>query len=205
MCRPQSSVSSPVLPITVSASPGRSGASPRRSLAAPVPPARATTRIAGLAATPAAGGAWRAGALGHTLATAGGFCAAGHAPDRGATSPAEEPETGPAAQHAGKIGLGNRDEAGADPDAVEALGTRIERVDALSLREAQGRFQESDGDVERRLGIIRVGDHDHRAVEHSRVPRALEEEGADEAVAVPGAPAGRDRRLGRGPRADEAE
>src|SRR5215831_6986062 len=133
MCRPQSSVSSPVLPMTVSAPPGSSGASPRRSLAAPVPPARATTRIPRLAAAPAAGGSRRAGALGHALATAGGLRAAGHAPDRRAPSPAEEPKAGSAAQHVGKISLGNGDEARADPDAVEALGTRVERIDALSL------------------------------------------------------------------------
>src|SRR4029450_7054998 len=109
--------------------------------------------------------------LGHALATAGRLRAAGHAPDRRAPSPAEEPEAGPAAQRSGKIGLGNRDEPGADPDAVEALGARIERVDALSLREAQGRFQESGGDVEQRLGIIRVGDHYDWGGEHGRAPR----------------------------------
>src|SRR5712664_941124 len=45
-CRPQTSASSPVLTTTLSADGSSEAASPRRSLAAPVPPASATTRMA---------------------------------------------------------------------------------------------------------------------------------------------------------------
>src|SRR6266478_3486804 len=44
-CRPQTSASSPVLTTTLSADGSSVAARPRRSLAAPVPPARATTRM----------------------------------------------------------------------------------------------------------------------------------------------------------------
>src|SRR5687768_1544191 len=205
MCSPQSSVSSPVLPMMVSAAGGRSGASPRRSLAAPVPPARAAIFIARLTAAPAACRARGRASFWYSLASPCRVGSPGHAPDRGPAAPAEEPEARPAAQRLGKVGLGNGNETRADPDAVECLRAGIEGVDALSLAEAQGVLEETDRDVEGRVGLVRVRCHDHRSVQHGRITRALEEKGADEPVPVPGPPAGGDGRLGRGPRADESE
>jgi hypothetical protein len=112
-----------------------------------------------------------------------------HAPDRGAAAPAEEAEARTAAERLRQIGLGNGDEAGANPDPIEPLRARVEGLDALSLREAQGMLQEMESDVEGRLGIGRLRDDDDGPVQHGRALRALEQQRADESVAVPRAPA----------------
>src|SRR5262244_803438 len=124
MWRPQTSASSPVLTTTVRSRGSRSCASPRTSFAAPVPPARATmfTTGSGLAdgARPGAGPAPR------------------RAPESGAAPPAIEAKARTVAEGGWQLGLGNRNEAGADPDPIEPLGSREHGVDLIALGQECG-------------------------------------------------------------------
>src|SRR5512144_2460066 len=94
-------------------------ASPRSSLAAPVPPASAVIFMPRWGPSVFAAGEGGAGAA----APAG-------APQRGAAAPAEEAEAGSAAEWAGQLRLWNGDEAGAHPHPVQALGPREHGLDA---------------------------------------------------------------------------
>src|SRR2546425_12362337 len=91
--------------MTVRSRGGISIARPLSSLAAPVPPASATTDM--------------------SIAT--GFA---QRPERAAAAPGVETGAVPAREVGGQRALRHRDEAEAHPDAVEALGTREERHDA---------------------------------------------------------------------------
>src|SRR6185295_14567308 len=70
------------------------------------------------------------GLAGRDGAAAGG-AASGRAPERGAAPPAEEPNSRSSSEVFRQLGLGNRDEAGAHPDAVESLRTGVDGVDAI--------------------------------------------------------------------------
>src|SRR5690348_13853809 len=104
-CRPQTSASSPVLTTTLSADGSSDAARPRRSLAAPVPPASATTRMAysgpvreteerhGFAgALPSVGGV---GAISGPPLLMNNFA---EGPERAAAAPRVEPDTGAAGE-----------------------------------------------------------------------------------------------------------
>src|SRR5260370_25587807 len=92
---------------------------PRRSLAAPVPPASAVIFMPRLRPSVFAAGEGGAGAA-----------ATGGAPQRGAAPPAEEAEARPAAKRAGQVRLRNPAEARAPPNPVQALGARGDGFDA---------------------------------------------------------------------------
>src|SRR5215510_13600720 len=86
-------------------SPGdRQAASPRSSLAAPVPPASAVTRTVSGSAL-------------------GGFA---QCPERATAPPRVETHAGTAGQRGGQRDLGYGDEAEADPHAIETLGSRVD-------------------------------------------------------------------------------
>src|ERR1700741_1668430 len=125
--RPQTSVSSPVLPMTVSSACGTHVARPRMSLAAPVPPASVTTRIS-VAEVFAQG------------------------PQRGAAAPRIESRSRPSRQLGGQGGLGHGDEAEANPHAVEAQGPREQRDDARGSGVVEDSGDKLRGDLER-LGL----------------------------------------------------
>src|SRR5262245_530697 len=159
MWRPQTSVSSPVLPMTVSSACGTHVARPRISLAAPVPPASVTTRIS-VAQVFAQG------------------------PQRGAATPRVESRAGPSLQLGGQGGLGHGDEAEANPHAVEAQGPREDRDDAGGGGVVEHRGDELRGDLER-LGV----GFQHGAVQEHGWTAPLSDHGADQTLtAVRGAP-----------------
>src|SRR5262245_38724076 len=98
---------------------------PRSSFAAPVPPARATSFTGEPldARLPSGAGAH-----------AGGGIAPRRAPQRRAAAPAEEAHAGPSPKRLGQLGLWQRNEAVADPEAIQPLGPREHRVDPGGLR-----------------------------------------------------------------------
>src|SRR5437899_2712696 len=101
---PQTSVSSPVLPMTVRSRGSTCAARPLRSLAAPVPPASVTTR----------------------MSVAGGFA---QGPERAAAAPGVEARALPAREGRRQRALRHGDEAEAHPDPVQALRSREHRDD----------------------------------------------------------------------------
>src|SRR3990167_6611253 len=112
-------------------------ASPRRSLAAPVPPASAAIFM--LAVAWVLRGAPSRGA-----------------PEGGASAPGEEAEPRPPPQPLGGRGLGGRDEPRADPRAVESLGAGEDGLDSLSGRVREPVGAEPRGDLE---GVVRSEEH----------------------------------------------
>src|SRR5262245_65274718 len=97
--------------------------SPRSSLAAPVPPARATSFTGpSLDALPSGAGAHARGGISTRCA-----------PQRGPAAPAIQSDAGTPAKTFGQFGLGHRDEAVANPDLVEPLGPRVHGVDSTLL------------------------------------------------------------------------
>src|SRR5262249_25582928 len=125
------------------------------------------------------------------------------APESGAAPPAIEAKARTVAEGGWQLGLGNRNEAGADPDPIEPLGSREHGVDLIALRQECG--DEMIGDVERQLGWRIRRNHDHGAVEHGRLASALSEERAAESVPVPRPPAARHSLDGGRPCPSKAE
>src|SRR5205823_14773531 len=121
--RPQISVSSPVLPMMVSSCWGRAEARPRRSFAAPVPPASAVTRISG---------------RGHFA----------QRPEGAPAAPRVEPDARRAREAGGQRALRHRDEAVADPHAIEALRAGEDRRDPGRRRLVERRGHELGGNLE---------------------------------------------------------
>src|SRR2546426_11298529 len=170
--RPQISASSPVLPITVSELRGTAAARPRRSFAAPVPPAIAVRR----------------------MSRGRGFP---QRPERAAAAPRVEPRARRAGEAGGQRALRHRDEAVADPYAVEALRPGEQGCDSGRRRVVKRRRHELGRDLER------VGFHDHDGAVHHRVaPAPIGHERADQTLVAAGrrerAP-GQEDRVGRGP------
>src|SRR5260370_14005051 len=89
---------------------------PRRSLAAPVPPASAVIFMPRLVPSVFAAGEGGAGAA-----------ATGGAPQRGAAPPAAEAEARPAAERAGQLRFRDPGETRAHPDPGPTLGGRAAR------------------------------------------------------------------------------
>src|SRR5262245_2057062 len=151
-CSPHTSVSSPVLPMTVSSRGSRWVARPRRSLAAPVPPARATTRMS-VAEVFAQG------------------------PERAAAAPGVEARALPAREGWRQRALGHGDEAEAHPDPVQTLRAREDRDDAGGAGVVQDGGEELRGDLQR----LFLDDDDGPVQEHRRAV-ALSDDGADQAL-----------------------
>src|SRR4029453_10324704 len=101
---PQTSVSSPVLPMTVRSRGSRCAARPLRSLAAPVPPASVTTR----------------------MSVADVFA---QGPERTAAAPGVEARALAARRGRRQRALRHGDEAEAHPDPIQALRAREDRDD----------------------------------------------------------------------------
>src|SRR5439155_254710 len=139
---PQTSVSSPVLPMTVRSRCGMHVARPRMSLAAPVPPASVTTPMS----------------VAEVLAKG---------PQRGAATP--RIETRP--RSTGQIGrqgtLGDGNEAEAHPDPVETLRAREERDDAGGAGVIEHGGDQLRGDLERLV----LDAHDGPVQQHGRTAR----------------------------------
>src|SRR5262249_53650021 len=175
MCSPQICASSPVLPMILSAPGSTSASRPLRSLAAPVPPARATRRMTRGSAEGGGGSA---------------VAAPPHRAPQGATAaPAEETDARTSFQLPGQLDFRDGDEAEAYPHAIEALRSREDRLDLLALGPGEGERDEAGGGIHRRLGI-----HPRRArhggpVQQHRPSRTLQQEGTHERVLVPRAPA----------------
>src|SRR6266446_46207 len=171
-CSPQILASSPVLTTMVRSEGGTRSASPRMSLAAPVPPARAVTRMATLRAR------WLA-----------------QCPERGAATPGVEAGARPTGESTRQRALGNRDEAETDPHAIETQRTGEDGLGAECGGVVEGRRDELRGDFERLV----LG-HDDGPVEHHRAFVGLGRQRSDEAIgAGERSPCERDH-VGRGPR-----
>src|SRR5262245_57379836 len=127
MCKPQTSVSSPVLPITVRSRGSRCATRPRRSLAAPVPPASVTTR----------------------MSVADVFA---QGPERAAAAPGVEARALAAREGRRQRALRHGDEAEAHPDPIEALRAREDRDDTGGSGMVQDSGDELRGDLQR-LGL----------------------------------------------------
>src|SRR5580765_3309966 len=159
MWSPQTSVSSPVLPMTVRSRCGTQVARPRRSLAAPVPPARVTTRMS----------------VPRVFAKR---------PQRGAATPGIETAPGPTREIGRQRAFGHRDEAEAHPDPIEALRSREDGDHAARRRVIEDGGNELRGDFEW-VGL----DGYHGSVQQHGLTAPLSDHGADETLtAVRGAP-----------------
>src|SRR5262245_24788064 len=121
---PHTSVSSPVFPMTVRSCGNTHVARPRRSLAAPGPPARATRR----------------------MSVAEVFA---ERPQRGPATPCVETAARPPGQLGWQRALGDRNEAEADPDPVEALRAREQCHDPGGRGVIEHGGDELRGDFER--------------------------------------------------------
>src|SRR2546425_723231 len=171
-CSPQILASSPVLTTMVRSEGGTSSARPRMSLAAPVPPARAVTRMSMLGARRLAQG-----------------------PECGAATPGVEAGARPTGESTRQRALGNRDEAETDPHAIETQRTGEDGLGAECGGVVEGRRDELRGDFER----LRPG-HDDGPVGHHRAFVGLGRQRSDEAIgAGERSPCERDH-VGRGPR-----
>src|SRR5262249_41833456 len=171
-CRPQIRASSPVLTMMVRSDGRTSAARPRMSLAAPVPPARAVTRMTRLRARGLAQG-----------------------PERGAATPGVETGTGSNGEPTWQGALGNRNEAEPDPHRIEAERAREDGLGAERGGVIQGRRDELRGDLERLL----LG-HDDGPVEHHGALVGFGRQGSDETVGPGEGPPGKGDHVGRGPR-----
>src|SRR5438552_2705669 len=121
---PQTSVSSPVLPMTVRSRCGMHVARPRMSLAAPVPPASVRTRMS----------------VAEVLAKG---------PQRGAATPCIETRSRSTREIGRQGALGDGNEAETHPDPVEALRAREERDDPRGAGVIEAGGDELRGDLER--------------------------------------------------------
>src|SRR5262249_15546326 len=130
-CSPHTSVSSPVLPMTVSSRGSRCAVRPRRSLAAPVPPARVTTRMS-VAEVFAQG------------------------PERAATAPGVEARALAAREGPRQRAFRHGDEAEAHPDPIQALRAREDRDDTDGGGMVEDGGDELRGDLQR----LRLDDDD---------------------------------------------
>src|SRR5262249_9241097 len=192
---PQIRASSPVLTMTLRSRGSTRVTSPRSSLAAPVPPARATSFTGpSLAALPSGAGAYARGGI-----------ATRCAPQRRPAAPAIETDAGTPAKTLRQLGLGNRDEAVANPDLVEPLGSREHGIDTVLLRVTEGVREKLRGDLEGRLGRGVGRCHHHGAVQHRARTVAFTEQGPADTLAVPAYPPRSDLFGGRGGRARKTE
>src|SRR5262249_1790235 len=163
---PQIRASSPVLTMTLRSWGSTRVTSPRSSLAAPVPPARATSFTGpSLDALPSAAGAYARGGI-----------ATRCAPQCGPGAPAIETDAEPPVKALRQLGLGQRDEGVANPDLVEPLGSREHGIDAVLLRVTEGVREKLGGDLEGRLGRGVGRRHHHGAVQHDARTVALGEQ-----------------------------
>src|SRR4029077_9176570 len=178
-CRPQISASSPVFTTTVRSRRSITRPSPRSSLAPPVPPASAVIFMPRWSPS-----VFAAGEGGARAAATGG------APQRGAAPPAEEAESGAAAERAWQLRFRNGDEAAADPDPVEALRSREDGLDAARGGEGERLGGQVGGHAQHVLGGRAGRGYPHRTVEHRGAARALHQEGSHEPLLFPGAPPG---------------
>src|SRR5215831_8693465 len=169
--------------------------SPRSSLAAPVPPARATSFTGpSLDALPSGAGAYARGGI-----------ATRCAPERGPAPPAIETDAGTPAKTFRQLGLGQRDEAVPNPNLVEPLGSREHGIDGVLLRVTEGVRQKLRGDLEGRVGRGVGRRHHHGAVQHDARTIALGEQSPADTLAVPARPCRSNLFGGRGGRARKTE
>src|SRR5258705_120777 len=128
---PQTSVSSPVLPMTVRSRGATCAARPLRRLAATVPPGSVTTR----------------------MSVAGGFA---QGPERATAAPGVETRALPAREGRRQRALRHGDEAEAHPDPVQALRSREHRDDTGGGGVVEDGRDELRGDFQR----LRLDDDD---------------------------------------------